>query len=88
MKDPVWHKYIQDAINHANDDPPLGLSDHLISMHPLFSPRSSLEECVHQQCVENPEVRNCTAGFLHPNRWDIGLGLVVVAGCWNTDPVC
>lgn len=23
-QDPVWHKYIQDAINHANNDPLLG----------------------------------------------------------------
>ena len=93
MKDPVWHKYIQDAINHANDDPPLGLSDRLISMHPLLSPmRSSIEECVHQQCVENSEVRNCTSGFLNRNRWDI-VGLGCTGCCWMlleywTDPVC
>ena len=24
---------------------------------------------MHQQCLENSEVRNCTAGFLDPNRW-------------------
>lgn len=59
LQDPAWQKYIQSAIDAANADPPLGA---------IKKSYWSSEERLHQQRVEDSEVRHRATGFLDPNR--------------------